>query len=138
MLVKLQLSLPAQARYVGTMRGVADRVMADVGVPAPTSDDIQLAVGEACANAVRHADVARYVVCLEISDAGCGVDVVDVGRGFDPATVPAGKGTERDNGRGLLLMQSLVDDLEFVRETDGTHVRLWKRWKHGFPAQQHA
>ena len=65
MLVKMQLSLPAEARYVGMMRNVASCVMADIGVPAPDSDDIQLAVTEACANAVRHADVGEYLVRLE-------------------------------------------------------------------------
>lgn len=129
MLVKMQLSLPTEARYVGMMRNVAQCVMADMGAPGEASTDIQLAVTEACANAVRHSHVGEYVVRLNVDDALCEVEVVDLGSGFDPSGVPAPSAAELENGRGLFLMQELVDDLEFVRDRDGTHVKLTKRWE---------
>ena len=36
--------------------------------------------------------------------------------------------SDLEGGRGLFLMQELVDDLEFVRDREGTHVKLTKRW----------
>ncbi len=129
MLVKMQLSLPTEARYVGMMRNVAQCVMADVGAPGDASEDVQLAVTEACANAVRHSDVNEYVVHLNVDDSLCEVEIVDLGGGFDPAAVPAPDVSEMENGRGLFLMQELVDDLQFTRDDDGTHVKLTKRWE---------
>lgn len=127
MLVKMQLSLPTEARYVGMMRNVAQSVMSDIGVPAEASEDVQLAVTEACANAVRHSDVGEYSVRLEVGDEGCEVEVVDLGSGFEPVDIRQ-QTEEFESGRGLWLMQALVDDLQFVRASDGTHVRLRKQW----------
>jgi len=126
-LVKMQLSLPTEARYVGMMRNVANCVMSDLGVPEEASDDIQLAVTEACANAVRHSDVGEYIVHLAVGDEQCEVEVVDMGSGFDPQEIEL-RGEDVESGRGLWLMQELVDELHFVRADDGTHVKLRKRW----------
>ena len=127
MLVKMQLSLPTEGRYVGMMRNVAQTVLTDVGVPDEANDDIQLAVTEACANAVRHSDTGEYIVRLEVGDEGCEVEVVDLGTGFDVGDIRQ-QGEDLESGRGLWLMQALVDDLQFVRGDDGTHVRLRKQW----------
>ncbi|MPZ73047.1 MAG: ATP-binding protein [Nitriliruptorales bacterium] len=126
--VKMQLSLPTEARYVGMMRTVTSAVMSDMGVPQEANNDVQLAVTEACANAVRHSDVGEYVVRLALGDERCEVEVVDLGGGFEPADFPAPTAAEHESGRGLQLMQELVDDLQFVRADDGTHVRLTKTW----------
>ena len=128
MLVRMQLSLPTEGRYVGMMRNVASAVLTDVGAPDEANEDIQLAVTEACANAVRHSDVGEYSVILEVGDEGCEVEVVDLGSGFDSSEDITQQGTEFESGRGLWLMQALVDDLQFVRGSDGTHVRLRKQW----------
>lgn len=127
MLIKMELSLPTEARYVGLMRNVANSVMTDVGAPDEANTDMQLAVTEACANAVRHSDVGEYIVRVEVGDESCEVEVVDLGTGFAPAEIRQ-QGEDVENGRGLWLMQSLVDDLQFVRGDDGTHVRLRKQW----------
>ena len=127
MLVKMELSLPTEARYLGMMRNVAHRVLADIGAPEQDNSDIQLAVTEACANAVRHSDGGEYLVRLEVGDDGCEVEVVDRGTGFEPREIHP-QHTDLESGRGLWLMQSLVDDLQFVHAQDGTHVRLRKDW----------
>ena len=126
--VKMQLSLPTEARYVGMMRNVTSAVMSDMGVPQDANDDVQLAVTEACANAVRHSDVGEYVVRLALGEERCEVEVVDLGGGFEPADFAAPTESEHESGRGLHLMHELVDDLQFVRADDGTHVRLTKTW----------
>lgn len=127
MLVKMQLSLPTEARYVGMMRNVANCVLSDIGVPDDANSDVQIAVTEACANAVRHSDVGEYLVRFEAGDEGCEVEVVDLGGGFEPAEIRM-QGDDMESGRGLWLMQALVDDLRFERGDDGTHVRLRKHW----------
>jgi len=123
----MELSLPTEARYVGMMRNVAECVLSDLGVPDEANSDIQLAVTEACANAVRHSDTGQYSVHLAVGSDGCEVEVVDEGSGFEPTDITQ-NGSEFESGRGLWLMQALVDDLQFVRGSDGTHVRLIKQW----------
>lgn len=130
MLVNLQLWLPRDARYVGLLRQVAECVLSDVGVPEGPTDDIKLAMSEACANAVCHGDeAAEYQVSLRVGPEGCEVEVVDVGADLRPAAPPPPPDSpDVESGRGLFLMRELTDDMQFLREDDETRVRLVKRW----------
>lgn len=128
MLIKMQLSLPTESRFVGIMRNVASCVMGDIGAPVEATEDVQVAVTEACANAVRHSQVNEYVVRLEVQDTSCEIEVIDLGAGFDHTEVRAPVRDDIEGGRGLYLMEALVDDVQFEQEDDGTHVRLTKRW----------
>jgi CheY-like chemotaxis protein len=58
--------------------------------------------------------------------------VRDEGRGFDPSTVPDPTdpaNLERESGRGLLLMRTFMDDVQY--SPDGTQVTLVKRRETG-------
>ncbi len=132
----MQLALPTDARYVSLMRNVADCVMTDFGVPTEASDDIKLAVTEACANAVRHSgSSSEYSVRLEVGTEACSVEIVDLGPGFVPGDVADPLDSDEESGRGVFLMRELVDDLQFIREDHATRVRLYKRWD-GMPARE--
>lgn len=132
MLVRVQLTLPRDSSYVPVMRNVATCLLNDMRVPDDAQGDIQVAVSEACANVVRHAEgTFDYEVSLAIGPEGCEVEVADVGPAFD---LPAAGGSDPDPdldaeaGRGLLLMRALVDDFQFIRDDDVNTVRLTKRW----------
>jgi serine/threonine-protein kinase RsbW len=131
-LVRMQLSLPRDSRYVGLLRNVADCILTDLNAPEEDKADIRLAVTEACANAVKHAvDSAEYSVALTVSEDSCEINVADFGPGFEPPVDLDEieiSDPEIETGRGLLLMQALVDDLRFNREGDGTDLTLVKRW----------
>jgi serine/threonine-protein kinase RsbW len=144
-LVSVEISLPRGARYVGMLRDITLCVLRDLNAPQEACDDIELALAEACANAVRHAvGTSDYSVRISVSEDGCDVEVADRGPGLplgDPerrATgssggAPAAGGPTADDaldegGRGLPLMRALVDDLQFIKQDQGTRVRLAKRW----------
>lgn len=127
----LELSLPRDARCVRLLRRVAACVFDDIGAPAAAVEDIQLALTEACANAVRHAVGSQeYSVAFTVDGQGCTVEVLDLGPGFPFPVSGEHEAAELDEetGRGLLLMDELVDDLHFSRRTDGTQVTLRKYW----------
>jgi serine/threonine-protein kinase RsbW len=126
--VRVELSLPRDASYVPLTRNVAACLMDDMGVPDEAAEDVKVALSEACANVVRHAEGAHgYSVSLEVTPAGCEIEVIDLGAGF--ATNAQGQiDTDAEDGRGILLMRALVDDFQFLRERNATKVRLVKRW----------
>lgn len=128
--IRLELSLPRDARYVGTLRSVTACMLEDVRAPAPAADDLQVALSEACNNVIRHATGSEeYSVTLVMGDAGCEVEVVDVGPGFEPPSLEdLEPPLASEEGRGLLLMDALVDRLEFADQREGTRLRLCKRW----------
>jgi serine/threonine-protein kinase RsbW len=62
--------------------------------------------------------------------------VVDVGHGFDSRRLQeAGADAEAERGRGLMLMNALVDRVQFAsRPEDGTIVTLDKALEYADPA----
>lgn len=100
------------------------------GVRPSVTDDLALAVGEACNNAAEHGHVAGGSFTVQCSCDGRQllVDVCDEGAGF----MLAGKGESMDaeqrgvRGLGIFLMRALMDDVEYEITGTGTRVRLTK------------
>jgi serine/threonine-protein kinase RsbW len=132
-LVRMELALPRDARYVGVMREVAGCILEQLNAPPDAISDVQIAVTEACANAVRHAvGSAEYSVRLGVDDQACEIEIIDVGPGFTP-DIEVGQDLqvdmESESGRGLYLIRALVDDLQFERDGGNNKVRLTKRFE---------
>jgi serine/threonine-protein kinase RsbW len=128
--IAFTVHLPVDTGSVPFIRGLCRQALEHLGVERPVVDEVSLALTEACADVVQHAgEHALYEVAVSIDDRLCRISVVDDGEGFEPATPP--EGDERsplEDGRGLLLMQALVDRLDFRHESDGRHrVTLEKR-----------
>lgn len=132
MLVRMDLTLPRDARYVSVMRNVAECVLDNLQAPPEAIDDVTLAITEACANVVRHAvGSAEYAVSLGVGTDGCRIEIIDVGPGFDPLgdELDLQLDGEAEAGRGLYLIRELVDRMDHWREDDQTHVLLTKNWE---------
>lgn len=128
MLVRVELTLPRDSSFVPVMRNMANSLLVDLRVPDEAIGDVQLVVSEACANVVRHAEgTFDYSISLAIGPEGCEIEVADLGPGFQEAP-RSGTDVDAEDGRGLLLMRALMDDLQFIRDDTTTRVRLIKRW----------
>lgn len=128
----LELTFPAHARYLVLARLSIAGIAPVAGLGADDLADLKLAVTEACANVVRHAypadaqgevrlriDVEQGRVLIEVSDTGCGMDAARV-EGWDPSEL-------REQGMGLSIVRSVVDDVEIESPPGGgTVVRLHK------------
>jgi serine/threonine-protein kinase RsbW len=132
MQILYSLRLPPDVGSVPLVRGILRSGMEQLGVEQKCTADVALAVTEACANVITHAsgDGHEYEVQVDVSPEECHIRVLDTGAGFDPERVFAA-GEFSENGRGVLLMRALVDQLDFVPrgegETSGTIVHLTKR-----------
>jgi anti-anti-sigma factor len=122
----LTARLPADPRRLSGIRRVVAAWTAAAGLPGDTAEDLQLALGEALANAVEHAYAAspddgecRYRVARE-ADGSVRVEVRDTGLWRPP---PADRGYR---GRGLELIEALGTDVEVVHAPGaaGTTVRF--------------
>ena len=128
--IEFTVRLPVDAQSVPLIRGLLRQSLQDLGVVPTGIDEVLLALSEACANVVQHAgEGEEYQVDVAIDDHVCRISVLDDGAGFDVAAVTAERPrSPLDGGRGLLLMQALVDELDFRETEDGRHrVTLEKR-----------
>jgi serine/threonine-protein kinase RsbW len=95
-------------------------------------DAIELALQEALANAVIHGakeDPTKTVECLVSSDDERGILIVvrDPGNGFLPDGIPTctvGENVYSNHGRGIFLINQLMDKVEFRK--NGTEIHMVK------------
>lgn len=88
--------------------------------------DLQLAVTEACSNAILHSGTTRIRVSVELDHPCIEITIEDDGIYRQKVPMPEADGTGH---RGLHLMAALVDDLGIrrgTRDRPGTIVRLVK------------
>ena len=125
--VRLSLSLPRDRSTVPLTRRVLDAALAVFSVTKDCRDDIGLAIGEACANAVQHAEAgADYHVTVTIADDRCVIDVVDQGAGVESTDTPE-PNPDDEAGRGLRIFRALADAVELRRDQHrGAGLRIIK------------
>ena len=125
-----ELVLPNEPARIADVRRFVSSFLSDLRCPVDVSHEVVLAANEAAANACRYgrrpnsrgelrvrcAARAREVV-LTIADEGPGFDARSLARRSLPDRFASG-------GRGLYLMQSLMDDVDIASSSAGTTVTL--------------
>jgi serine/threonine-protein kinase RsbW len=137
MRVELALSLPREEISVPLARHVVSAALTTAGVEPACVHEVEVALSEACTNAVKHAvDGVTYEVAIGISDDQVAIDVIDSGSGFGQrqATID-GDDRWSENGRGLKLVNALSDLAIFdTIAGDGggsVHTTMKLRWFRG-------
>jgi serine/threonine-protein kinase RsbW len=98
--VRFCLVFPRESLSVPVMRRVLGDTLRRLGVDEESIADLLLAVTEACTNVLRHAGSGRrYEVIAEVGRNRCLVEVLDSGRGFDPASLPGRRSPSRPTAR---------------------------------------
>jgi serine/threonine-protein kinase RsbW len=130
MRVQIALSLPREARSVPLTRHTVSAALYTAGVEPTCVDEVEVALSEACTNAVQHAvGGVSYEVNVSISDEQVSIEVVDSGSGFGQREVYSDVVDHAsENGRGMALMNALSDLAVFDSVTGkGGSVHLTKR-----------
>jgi serine/threonine-protein kinase RsbW len=123
------LLLPRDRLTVPMVRHLFGASLDRLGVVAECIEELELAITEACSNALKHARAGekQYEVSARVSGRSAEVTVTNLGF---PGEVPEGSAAaplDAESGRGMLLMSHLVDHLSFRRNEDGTSVKLSKK-----------
>ncbi len=113
MRMSVRLNLPREADSVPAVRRLLRCALSVLHVDRQAGMDLEIALTEACANVVKHADGAdKFEVLLDVAEDGCAIDVVDGGAGFDAAAAAAAAPEPgHDRGRGLFLIRALSENV---------------------------
>ena len=130
---QFNMIIPAEPRAIPTVTDGVMQVLTDKKWPEERIMQVELALQEALANAIRHGckgDASRKVQCVVNCDTDGEVLIVvrDPGLGFDATTVPnplAGENVLKSSGRGIFLINQLMDEVAF--EDGGRELRMRKR-----------
>jgi serine/threonine-protein kinase RsbW len=126
----IALTLPTRHEFVRVTRRAIAAYLERAGVSKTASEDVALAVGEACTNAVQHAfpgGEGTFDVEVVLTDDQIIAEVRDAGVGFEAfdRAVPS-NGQLAVAGRGLEIMRRLVQEVEVLSPAPegGTRVRF--------------
>lgn len=132
---RVEVRLPSRLGYEKVAMSTAASVAKLVGLAPERIEDLKTAVAEACINAIEHGnrfnENLSVGVVLSAEAGALEVKVLDGGKGSSarprrPDIDRKMQGEEPPRGMGMFLIQSLVDEAEWVPGTDGrsSYVRL--------------
>ena len=133
LVLKLKVTLAADRNAIDPVVQSIMEVVRSTQCATGKEDAIELALSEALANAVIHGakgDPKKIVECDVACDETRGLLIVvrDPGSGFDPACIPSplvGKNIYSNHGRGIFLINQLMDAVEF--KNNGKEIHMLKR-----------
>jgi serine/threonine-protein kinase RsbW len=135
--VRLNLTFAADPKAISDVAEGVLRLLKAMDCACGHEFDVELALQESLANAVIHGckgDPEKKVqVCVACDESrGMLIVVRDPGEGFDPASLPdplVGENLFSEHGRGVYMINQLMDDVQFHR--GGTEIHMRK-----FPKQE--
>jgi len=125
--------IPSDTIHLATIDDFISNKLAEAGVSSSSIADIAISVSEAVNNAIEHGNAGdqnkKITVKIEFKENDLDISIKDQGKGFDPGSVP--NPTDKENllkkvGRGIFIIRSLVDSIDFNFTSDGTEVILRK------------
>jgi serine/threonine-protein kinase RsbW len=131
----VEVRLPSRLGFEKVAMGTAASVAKLMGFPDDRIEDLKTALAEACINAIEHGNHLNDNLCvgviLSASEEALEVKVMDNGSGITktpskPDIDRKMRGEEDARGMGMFLIQSLVDEAEWVKGSpgNGSYVRL--------------
>ncbi len=120
---RLELDMPSEPSALGSLRGLLRRWLAQVEASDADVYAIVMACSEACTNAIEHSGAAAdatIAFAAVLVDGDVEVTVSDRGR-WREHRPPS------EQGRGLDLIEALMDEVDVAPRPDGTTVRLRRR-----------
>jgi serine/threonine-protein kinase RsbW len=132
LLLKLDVALQGEASAISPVVQAVMELVSEMKCAQGKEFEIEIALREALANAIRHGcenDPSRTVECSVLCDETRGMLIVvrDPGPGFDPASIPSplvGQQVYSEHGRGIYLINRLMDEVRF--EKGGTEIHMRK------------
>jgi len=133
---RIELRIPSRPEFISVARLAVAAVAHRMGFDYDDIEDLKVATGEALTNAIQHAQISgresddRIVIVCAIEPQALVIEVRDSGSGFDPELRRQAleQGELQEGGLGLLLIESLMDKVDFkTKPGKGTLVRMIKR-----------
>jgi len=126
----IQLEIPCDTEYLSLARQALVGVARCLQFKPSEIEDMTMAVGEACTNAVRYSHGTRNVkIRCEILRDGMTVEVGNAVGECEFPELPVEPDLDKEGGLGLFIMHALMDEVDLHRVPGYATVRMTKRAK---------
>jgi len=126
----VKLSLPSKPEYVSVARLTSSVIANKMGFNFEDLEDIKIAVGEACNNAVIHGngDNNNFDISFIVEEDKFVIIVKDEGKGFEVKNCPTPDlCNPKESGLGIFIIKSLMDEVKVESSIGkGTGIKMVK------------
>jgi len=128
---EIEITITSHPRWMRLVRQIVHAFADEAGFDPKNAHAITLAVGEAIGNVIKHAyngdTQRRFLLACSSNGTGLEVRIEDQGDPFDPVRRESLPPDEiRPGGRGIYLMRTIMDEMEYERRGDTNVVRMRK------------
>ncbi len=127
----IHLEIPSSPEYVAVVRRAIEGIAQRMHFNAAQIEDLKVAVGEACANAILHgcprSEENNVEVHCEVRADGLLVEVRNTVEGQCRPHIPAKPELNREGGLGLYIINQLMDEVQFTWTNRTAVLRMLKR-----------
>ena len=127
------ISLSSTMDSVSELESMAEKLATDAGLDEDETFRVTMATREAAVNAVLHGneyDPSKHVhASFENTGDSLVITIADEGKGLDPSKLPDPREPENlllGTGRGIFLIRSMMDEVNFRQLHPGTELTLVK------------
>ena len=128
---KFVLVIASKPKEIMKVEGFLERMNTVLQLEESMYNKLLVATTEAVNNGILHGNQRdpkkKVILTCEINRETVTIHVQDEGPGVDPSKLPdplADENLMRENGRGVFLMRSLMDEVTFERIPDGAIVTM--------------
>ncbi len=127
-LKRIELEIPVAHDKELEAAKVAEQLAGEMQFASECVDEIKLALIEGIINAFEHSgsQIPKVHVEFVVHDGEIEVVVQDFGQGFDPSAKPSVRPLQK-RGYGRLLIESLMDEVNYITGPQGTRLVMKKR-----------
>ena len=130
--IVFRLTLSSNPKNIGKVEGFLKTIGKSVRLDEIQFHKLMVSLTEAVNNAITHGNHSltgkKVHITCELLPGWILIMIQDEGKGFKPEKVGnplAKENLLRESGRGIFLMRTLMDKVEFEVGKSGTLVRLW-------------
>ncbi len=132
----LEMTIPSSLDEIESVEKLAEKAADAMKFSEEEKDSLAIAVTEAVNNAIIHGNKQdknkKVVINFYLEDKRLVVTIKDEGKGFNPANVSdplAPENLLKESGRGIFILSTLMDEVKFDFQKDGTLIKMTKEKK---------
>lgn len=129
----IELVIPSSLDQIEIVEKVAEKIADKMNFTEEEKDSLAIAVTEAVNNAILHGNKQdknkKVTVTFQLEEKRLVVRIKDEGPGFNPEQVSdplAPENLLKESGRGIFILSSLMDEIKYEFDENGTEIILVK------------
>ncbi|MFQ5583573.1 MAG: ATP-binding protein [Calditrichia bacterium] len=125
------LKIPSDLKHIEKVEKFSQKICKKMGLSEEQSDNMAIALTELAVNAMVHGNKEdpqkKVTIQADFEEDRLRVSITDEGGGFDPGDIPNPTNPQnlwKEHGRGIFLVQNLIDEVSFSTTPEGMKITL--------------